>query len=161
MSHAVFLWLRNTKIVKNLLIIFCFIPINFYAQSLPCDTNLWQHIYKSARLRVLEECKAVTGIVIWVHPEPDGDYHIRLKLDTGQESLLNTRNIEKQYGCLVLEIICARKVIQKDAASSCAGFINNVQIPQKGEHIKVIGSYVLDIEHGWNELHPVTSIYKL
>jgi hypothetical protein len=27
-----------------------------------------------------------------------------------------------------------------------------------GRHVTVTGVYVTDMEHGWNEIHPVTSI---
>jgi hypothetical protein len=28
----------------------------------------------------------------------------------------------------------------------------------KGKHVEITGAYVTDVEHGWNEIHPVTSI---
>jgi hypothetical protein len=28
----------------------------------------------------------------------------------------------------------------------------------KGKHVRITGAYVTDMEHGWNEIHPVTSI---
>lgn len=128
------------------------------AQTYPCDAALWQHVYHKYRLRVIEECKTVTGVVISVRQEKDGDYHIRLRLDPGQEYLLNAMNMEKQHGCFVIEIICANKVTQQDAIYACTDYVNQVTIPARGQHIQVTGSYVYDSQHGWNEIHPVTSI---
>ena len=109
-------------------------------------------------LKVIEQCKTVTGTVMAVKREKDGDYHIRVKLDSGQENLLNEKNIQVQHGCLVLEIICGCEVTQKDAIEPCQGYVNNVRVPEKGEHVQVTGSYVYDAEHGWMEIHPVTKI---
>ncbi len=90
--------------------------------------------------------------------EPDGDYHIRLALDPQYGSMINEKNIGGQHGDLVLEPVCQNNVTQEDAKDACAGFTYSVYIPKKGEHVRVIGDYVLDAEHGWNELHPVYSI---
>ena len=123
-----------------------------------CDSSQWQHIYHSYRLKVIEQCKTVIGIVDGVRQEKDGDYHIRLRLDSGQESLLNEKNISEQQGCLVIEIVCSCGVTQADAVIACEGFTNKVPVPSIGDHISVTGSYVYDSQHGWREIHPVNSI---
>jgi len=128
------------------------------SENIPCDASLWEHVYHSYRLEVREECKVVTGTIELLRKEADGDYHIRLKLDSEQNNLLNEKNYDEQKGCLVLEPVCANKVTQKDAIKSCEDFVNSVYIPHIGEHVKVTGSYVLDKEHGWMEIHPVTKI---
>jgi len=33
--------------------------------------------------------------------------------------------------------------------------------PHKGMHVRVIGPYVLDVEHGWMEIHPAVLIEEL
>ena len=48
----------------------------------------------------------VVGTVISVRPEPDGDVHIQLRLDTGADTLLNGGNRAQQSGTLVVDIIC-------------------------------------------------------
>jgi hypothetical protein len=126
-----------------------------------CDSSLWEHVYHAKRLIVYEQCKTVSGIIKLVRKEPDGDYHIRLKPDSEYENLLNEKNYEHQKGCLVLEPICANKVTQTNAIEDCRGFINKVYIPGLNEHVKVTGSYVLDTQHGWMEIHPVTKIETL
>jgi len=93
-----------------------------------------------------------------VKREKDGDYHIRVQLDSGQENLINEKNILVQHGCLVVEIICGCEVSQSDAIETCQGYLNNVIVPKIGQHGYFTGSYVYDSEHGWNEIHPVTKI---
>jgi hypothetical protein len=128
------------------------------AVNIACDSSLWEHVYRSYRLKVLEKCKSVTGYVEILRKEADGNYHILLRLDEGQGQLINNGNYAKQKGCLVLEPICVNKVTQEDAIESCKDFVNKVYIPAKHEHVKVTGSYVVDNEHGWMEIHPVTKI---
>ena len=38
-----------------------------------------------------------------------------------------------------------------------ASGIKQVQVD---DHVDVLGSWVLDREHGWNEIHPVTRIWR-
>jgi len=41
----------------------------------------------------------------------------------------------------------------------CNGFSQDVYTPDMlGGHVRVTGAYVTDMEHGWTEIHPVTSI---
>ena len=128
------------------------------AVNISCDSSLWTHVYNSYRLKVIEQCKSVTGYIVILRKEANGNYHILLRLDEGQGKLLNNGNYAKQKGCLVIEPICVNKVTQEDAIESCKDFVNNVYIPAKHEHVKVTGSYVLDNENGWMEIHPVTKI---
>lgn len=130
-------------------------------EELKCDTSLWQYVYHKNRLVLKEECKTVIGIIVSKKKEKDGDYHFKLKLDEGQEKLLNEKNLIKQDSCLVIEPICVNKVTQANAMDACKGFLNNVVIPNKGQHVKITGSYVLDSKHGWMEIHPVTKIELL
>jgi preprotein translocase subunit YajC len=130
-------------------------------EKLDCDSGLWEHVYNKKRLKVIEECKIVTGTILRSKKEEDGDLHIQLKPDAGQESLLNDKNYEIQKGALVVEPICINEVIQKNAKLPCQGYINNVFIPGRGDHVSVKGSYVQDMEHGWMEIHPVTEIKLL
>ena len=56
------------------------------------------------RLEERKGCVTVTGVITKKLKEKDGDYHVRLKLDPGQNSdLLNARNKSKQGGALVFE----------------------------------------------------------
>jgi hypothetical protein len=116
------------------------------------------HIYNPDRLVVYRDCQTVSGIVDRVIVEADGDYHIRLGLDTAYQNLTNSVNDSDQYGDLVLEIVCANTVTQTDAVDACQNYLNHVTVPQEGQHIIATGPYVLDTDHGWTEIHPVYSL---
>ncbi len=128
------------------------------AKAQTCDQSLWGHVYNSYRLAVHDSCISVTGKVYSLIYEADGDIHIRVTVDTEYNYMLNATNYSGQYGKLVCEPVCATTCTQADAISSCASFTNTVFIPAVGEYVKVTGNYVTDNDHGWNELHPVTSI---
>jgi len=125
-----------------------------------CDATLWDHVYHPQRLKVVEKCLSVTGTIHHVKGEADGDDHIQLELDSEFSGLLNDRNKNAQAGCLVVEPICQKAVTQADAVDACRDFHSDVEVPKKGAHVRVLGSYVWDTEagHGWMEIHPVTKI---
>lgn len=118
--------------------------------------TLWHHVYHPYRLHIISQCKTITGTVDSIKHEPDGDLHIDLKPDN--PSLVNAVNDRIQHGDLVLEAICWGTVTQADAVSACQGVTDRVTVPQAGERVRVTGSYVLDADHGWMEIHPVSKI---
>jgi predicted small lipoprotein YifL len=126
-----------------------------------CDPSLWRAIYHSYRLHVVAACKTVTGKVESVRYEPDGDVHVLLKLPANRSGLLNIGNLTNTDGDLVTEIICVGTITQADAEHACAGHVNQVIIPSVGERIRISGTYVLDADHGWMEIHPVSSLSVL
>jgi hypothetical protein len=83
---------------------------------------------------------------------------MQLQLDPGQEALLSQANLSAQGGNLVLEAICEHVVTQADAKGVCENFQAQIKRPSVGQHVAVVGRYVLDTEHGWMEIHPVLSI---
>jgi hypothetical protein len=104
-------------------------------------------VYRPARLQVLTPCLTVTGTVQEVRIEPDGDYHVQLALDPGQEALVNRRNQTIQHGYLVVEVIPADQ--------------RNLAPPLPHERVAITGAHVLDRDHGWLEIHPAWSITPL
>jgi hypothetical protein len=126
-----------------------------------CDPSLWRAIYHPSRLHVIDACKTVTGTVESVRYEPDGDVHVLVKLPARLSSLLNSGNYADQHGDLLVEIICVGTVSQADAESACSGYTNQVTVPSSGERVRITGTYVLDADHGWMEIHPVTSLAVL
>jgi len=133
----------------------------------PCDPVLWSHVYHGKfptaqdRLKVIQPCLTVTGVISSAEPETDGDYHIRLAVDDQFKTLLNDKNTSKEGGHLVVEPICEAPVTQTDAVQEgvCKNFKQTVfSLTMVGKHVSVTGAYVTDIEHGWNEIHPVSSI---
>jgi len=124
-----------------------------------CSTAIDAHVYHPARLKLIKKCITVTGVVDKVLTDPDGDYHIRLRVDPAYENLLNDGNINAQHGCLVAEIICAHSIRQEDAKGPCKNYTNAIEKPYAGEYIRVTGRYVQDSNHAkWREIHPVSKI---
>ena len=115
-----------------------------------------------------QSCISVTGTVVdatngkqadGVRHESDGDTHGWLKVDAGEEGLLDAGNMSDEGGNLVFEVICKYSVKQADAKAACQGFTNQVNLPPIGSHVRIIGTYVQDTFHPqWMEIHPVTTI---
>ncbi len=129
--------------------------------STDCDTTLWRYVYNPERLQIVDKCKTVTGIIEESSADEDGDQHMLLKLDNGQEDLLTKKNKKKKQGDLVIEAVCANKTTLKKVGNTCNGYINKIQIPKLGDHVKVTGSLVIDSHNGWSEIHPITKIEML
>ena len=121
--------------------------------------SISSHVYNPYRLRIIKSCITTSGVVDNVLQEADGDYHIRLALDSQYSNLTNSANDQYQYGDLVVEIICALPITQSDAVSACQNYTNNITIPSINDHITVTGPYVLDTAHNnWAEIHPVYTL---
>jgi hypothetical protein len=114
------------------------------ASACPKKSAVFDGTYHRARFQLLDSCRVATGVVREVKPEEDGDLHIQLELDPGQEDLMNAQNIAKQRGRLVLELM------PRDAGQ--------ILKPSCGWRVRVVGAWVEDGKkpsHGWNELHPI------
>jgi hypothetical protein len=136
-------------------------------QGMACDASLWEHVYHGKfpsaedRLEIQNPCLTVTGTIVNARAEADGDWHIRLDVDPQYQSLLNQANLDQQHGYLVVEAICSNPVSQRDTIREgvCNGFSQNIfSADLIGRRVEVTGAYVLDQDHGWMEVHPVTSI---
>jgi hypothetical protein len=123
-----------------------------------CDKKLWNFVWEPSRLEVIDQCRTVTGVIVEKKADPDGDEHMLLKLDPGQENLLKKKNYTKKEGNLVIEAVCINHITRKAAKGVCKGYVNHVQLPKVGDHVKVTGSYVLDSHNGWTEIHPITKV---
>jgi len=155
----------SSRTIIALIAVACLVAVILYVSvthkpdlTTQCDSALWGHVYRPERLTVLDSCTTVRGILEGEIRERDGDIHLRLKLDSQFESMLNEKNRSAQYGDLVLEVICQSPVTQADAVSFCNTQDRTWEIPPVGTHVQVTGPYVLDTQHGWNEIHPVNSI---
>jgi hypothetical protein len=97
-------------------------------------------VYHPERLKVKSRCRVAVGTVEKVKPEVyDGDIHLELQLDRGQEALLSSGNA-RVGGTLIVEIIPWDR--------------SRVLVPEVGQRIEVVGPWVDDTAHGWNEIHP-------
>jgi hypothetical protein len=123
-----------------------------------CDASLWTHVYNPTRLQQLAPCISVTGVIDESNADADGDQHFLLKLDPGQDALVNKRNNKKKSGDIVLEIVCANPTAMKKVKSACTGYTNPIAIPAVGAHVRATGSYVIDSHNGWAEIHPVSKL---
>ena len=145
-----------------LLVLFTFTPhapIRHPIQSEACnELESLNHIYRPWRLIVHSKCITVRGFVRKVIQEPDGDYHIRLKVDKAYRKVLNFGNEFELHGDLVLEPVCTHGTSHEFEEKACENYKSKVVIPNVGEHIAVTGQYVTDIMHFWREIHPVYQI---
>jgi hypothetical protein len=123
-----------------------------------CDASLWNHVYNPSRLHRVSTCLSVTGVIEESSVDDDGDQHFLLKLDPGQDKLLNKRNAKKKGGDLVLEIVCANPTKMKKAKKACAGYTSRIPIPAVGSHVRATGTYVIDSHNGWAEIHPISKL---
>jgi hypothetical protein len=97
-------------------------------------------VYHPQRLRVRNRCQVVVGTVSKVvFEEYDGDVHVDLRVDPGYERLLADGN-SRVGGNLVVEVIPQDR--------------SRVAVPEEGARIQVVGPWVEDSQHGWNEIHP-------
>lgn len=150
--------------MKRLLLLALFLSacsVTVHAQDCAGAESLKAHIYDPERLVPTGKgCITVTGRIIAKIPEADGDFHYRMKLDPGQgNGLINSKNNTKHFKrFLVFEPLCIGKVTQQDAKAACRRFHQRITLPNKGDRVSVTGLHMLDMEHGWLEIHPVTKI---
>lgn len=146
---------------------------NVNAQTTPTCTSkdksdldfLWKHIHdfkinqgKDLRLPIYNYCIAVSGNITSQNVDPDGDIHMMLKLDKPYQHY-STETGSRQ-GEIVIEAICQKTAQYAKAIDACKGVQQDfLKIPTTGTHVFVTGSYVLDAENNWREIHPVASIY--
>jgi hypothetical protein len=101
-------------------------------------------VYHPARLVVKSRCRIASGTVEVVRFEAyDGDVHVELRLDRGQERLLSRGNA-KVGGNLLVEIVPTDR--------------GRVPVPRVGSRVSVVGPWVDDTTHGWREIHPAWGI---
>jgi hypothetical protein len=101
-------------------------------------------VYHPSRLVVKSRCRVASGTVEVVRFEPyDGDVHIELRLDPGQDGLVSRGN-ERLAGNLLLEIVPLDRA--------------RVPVPKVGTRVGVVGPLVDDTAHGWREIHPAWAI---
>ncbi|MHB8507683.1 MAG: hypothetical protein ACYDGR_03425 [Candidatus Dormibacteria bacterium] len=123
------------------------------AASCSRDSEFRAHIYHPDRLFLVRQCLTLTGTVIKILHEADGDLHVRLRLDPGEPDVLLAAN----RGLLVVEPTCVDPVYQRDAISPCidAPRPAGLGLLTVGAHVHVLGDLVEDTVHSWREIHPV------
>jgi hypothetical protein len=101
-------------------------------------------VYHPERLRVIDPCRSVTGRVTVLREEEDGDLHFDLELDRRYRGMLAAANFARQHGDLVIEFMPRDR--------------GHLPVPKVGDRVRMVGAFVDDTEHAWNELHPVWQV---
>ena len=105
-------------------------------------------VYLPSRLKVLDPCVTVEGVVREVEEpavgEGDGDLSFNVELSGDDLRLINDGNRQNMHGWLHMEIVPLDQP--------------NVRTPKVGDRVRVRGPWVLDTVHGHNEVHPVWSL---
>ena len=132
-------------------------------------------VYFPSRLHVLDRCMTVSGTVDCSKNEPDGDVHLRVRLDRQFSRLLKPANSLQTCANdlgphLVVEIIPQHpEGLVRDNDADAGGFIDP-PVPAAGDHITVTGPYVIDTNilhrvlyqgraaENWAEIHPAWAI---
>jgi hypothetical protein len=133
-------------------------------------------VYIPSRLQVVDRCMTLSGTVDCLKVEPDGDIHVRLRLDSQFVRLLKPANelqtCAGQPGPhLVVEIIPQHPqgLLFRTNNADAGGFIDP-RTPAPGDRVTVTGPYVIDTNslhrvlyqgraaENWAEIHPVWAI---
>jgi hypothetical protein len=132
-------------------------------------------VYLPGRLKLVDRCQTVSGTVDCLKAEPDGDVHIRLRLDPQYTRLLLPANdlqtcVNQPGPHLVVEIIPQHpEGIFRTNSADAGGFITPAT-PNPGDHIAVTGPYVVDTNilhrilyqgrpaENWAEIHPAWAL---
>ena len=137
--------MRRAAVVVGVFLACCAAACSLRRQAAPASPhcrggNPLAGVYHPARLAVKSRCRAVNGTVRKVVFEAyDGDVHIDLRPDPGFERLLADGN-DRVGGNLIVELIPQDR--------------SRVPVPAEGQRIQVVGPWVEDSQHGWNEIHP-------
>ena len=100
-------------------------------------------VYHPERLSVLNPCKRVSGRVSLIREhEEDGDLHFDIAVKS--KSLLRSGNYGQQEGLLVVEFM------PRD--------FGHLPAPSVGDRVTLLGAWVDDTQHSWNEVHPVWAV---
>ncbi len=155
------------------------VQIPFVKFSLHANECKWgpplAGVYISSRLNLIDRCMTVSGTVDCLKDEPDGDVHIRLRVDPQYARLLKPANslqicVDQPGPHLVVEIIPQHpQGVFRTNDADAGGFITPAR-PSPGDHIVVTGPYVIDTNvlhrvlyqgrpaENWAEIHPAWGI---
>jgi hypothetical protein len=137
--------MRRAAVVVSVFLLCCTAACTLRHEAAPASPhcrsgNPLAGVYHPSRLNVKSRCRVVNGTVRKVVFETyDGDVHVDLRPDPAFESLLADGN-GRVGGNLIVELI------PQDRA--------RVAVPAVGQRIQVVGPWVEDTQHGWNEIHP-------
>jgi hypothetical protein len=114
------------------------------ATACPSSRRALAGVYHPQRLRVIDPCRAVRGRVAVLRGEEDGELHFDLALGRSERRLLAAANFSQQHGDLVVEFMPRDR--------------GHLPEPGVGDRVSLVGAFVEDLDHAWNELHPVWQV---
>ncbi|MBV9178944.1 MAG: hypothetical protein JO297_18095 [Nitrososphaeraceae archaeon] len=133
-----------------------------------CNQSLWNFIANPpGRFKIINQCVTVTGTVLSINREPDGDTDFPLLLDVPYKNMVTKANFNAlMQGGIWCEMICQHPEMSSEIEpfkrGECNGFNGRLIFnppPQVGQHLMVTGTYLLDVREGGHaEIHPVSSI---
>lgn len=131
-----------------------------------CNQSLWNFIANPpGRFKIINQCVSVTGAVLSINTEPDGDTDFPLLLDTPYRNMVTQANFNSlMRGGIWVEMICQHpeqpSAVEAFKRGECNGYNGpRFNVPQVGQHLMVTGTYLLDLREGGHaEIHPVSSI---
>lgn len=111
--------------------------------------NVFINTYDPSRLRILDTCVTVEGLVVtYPRKNMDGDITFDVELDPEYAHMLSIGSHILRRGRIHVEIV--------------PGDQPNVYIPEKGERVRIVGVWVVDTDHGsWSEIHPAWYIERV
>jgi hypothetical protein len=134
-----------------------------------CNPSLWNFMALPGppRFIMLNPCVTVTGNVSVVRFPADGDAVIALSLDKPYSNMVTIGNFnDKMKGGIWVELICQRPMnlttVEPFKIGSCNGYNGPIfTLPKVGDHLKVTGTYILDVREGGHaEIHPTSSLAR-
>src|SRR5215470_12128848 len=137
--------MRRAAAVTGVFLVCCTAACTLSRQSAPPSPHCrggspLAGVYHPSRLNVKSRCRVANGTVRKVVFEQyDGDVHVDLRPDPGFEDLLGDGN-DRVGGNLIVELIPQDR--------------SRVAVPEVGTRVQVVGPWVEDTQHGWNEIHP-------
>jgi hypothetical protein len=131
----------------------------------PCRADPLAGVHSPDRLALKGRCRAIVGEVREVQSNPDGDKSFNLWPDTPYAGMLNDKN--RGEGGLHIEIVPAdqpgcvpgqaiKPISDLTDLGTCTGA--DVEAARVGQHVRVVGAYVLDVPNDWFEIHPAWKI---
>jgi hypothetical protein len=114
-------------------------------QYCPSPGRAMNGVWTPGRLGVLNTCQQASGTVLMAEPEPDGDLDLYVDLDSQYDQLAgSTTELDALHewgpGDVLVELM------PRDGGSLPA--------PSEGDHLDLMGAWVNDGNHGYNEIHP-------
>ncbi len=106
------------------------------------EGNVFIATYDPMRLRILETCVTVEGVVVSeINRVEDGDIVFDVRLDPEYEHMLSIGSWILRKGAIHVEIVPDDQDV--------------VIVPEKGDRVRIVGVWVVDTDHGsWSEIHP-------